>query len=93
MNKIIFVLATISLATGLISAYYWHQASKVKVSPAWEPEIRGDRERNVMAWVTGNMVAFTESGNLNKLAAWYAAIAVASGAISNFISFVGSSSC
>lgn len=90
MNWIVFLLATVSLVTGLISAYYWHQASKVKIAPAWELEIRGDREKNVMAWVTGNIVAITESGGINRRAALFAAVAVASGAISNFLTFLGS---
>jgi len=40
-----------------------------------------------MGWVTGNMIAFTKSGHLNKSAAYWTALTVALGAISNFTTF------
>ncbi len=44
--------ALINLDSGLVSAYYWYLASRVKISPAWALDIRGDREKNVMGWVS-----------------------------------------
>jgi len=82
-----FVLAFISLCAGLLSAYYWYRASKVGIAPAWTTET-GELDRNIMAWVAGCMVAFTASGNLNRSAAGWTALAVASGAIANFIPFL-----
>jgi hypothetical protein len=82
----------ISLGSGLASAYYWYLASRVEISPAWDMDIRGDGEKNVMGWVTGNMIAFTKSGKLNKRAACWTALAVASGAIANFIAVLISKS-
>jgi hypothetical protein len=89
MKLISFVLASVSLASGLASAYYWYLASRIEISPAWPLEARGDREKNVMGWVSGNMVAFTSSGKLNKSAACWTALAVASGALANFVSILG----
>jgi fructose-specific phosphotransferase system IIC component len=68
------VLSVVGLLFGLVSAYWWHAAGKVTVSPAWELEIRGDINKNIMGWVTGNMIAVKRSGDLNKCAAlWTAA--------------------
>lgn len=72
-------LSVFGVVCGLVSAYYWHAASKVIVYPAWELEIRGDTDKNIMGWVTGNMIAFKRSGDLNKQAAlWTAATIVLS---------------
>lgn len=62
--------------SGLIAARYWHAASRIAVSPAWELEIRGDVFKNIMGWVTGNMIAFKKSGELNRRAALWTAAAV-----------------
>jgi hypothetical protein len=80
--------ALLSVVSGLVAAYYWYLASRVEISPAWPLDIHGDREKNVMGWVAGNMIAFTKSGKLNKRAARWTALAVASSAISIFVSAV-----
>ena len=85
MKTISVILALISCATGLVASYYWYQASKGQISPAWEPEIGGDREKNIMACVAGNMVAFTKSGKSNKRAALWTALAVVSGTTANLV--------
>jgi hypothetical protein len=87
-KQVIFLLAIVSLISGLFSAFYWYRASKVIVSPAWKPKIRGDSEKNIMSWVAGNMAALTTSGKWNARAAVLAAIAVASGAIANCLSLI-----
>ncbi len=84
---IALVLASISVGAGLLSAYYWYDASKVGIAPAWTTE-SGELDKNIMAWVAGSMIAFTMSGKLNKRAAGWTALAVASGAIANFIPFL-----
>lgn len=88
MKAIGLAFSLLSTASGFISAYYWYCASKVNISPAWELEIRGDREKNIMGWVTGNMIAFTKSGVLNKRASIWTAVTIALAAISNFLSTV-----
>ena len=88
MKGISFILALISLVSGLFATYYWYLASRVGISPAWEMEILGDRDKNVMSWVTGNTVAFTKSGKLNARAAWLTAISVACGTIANFLALL-----
>ena len=82
MHILGFVLAGMSSLAGLISACYWYQSSKIKASPAWEPDITGDPEKNQMAWVTGTMIALNKSGGLNKRAALWSALAVGGGAVS-----------
>jgi hypothetical protein len=76
MKTLSVVLSIVGLLFGLISAYYWHAASTVTVSPAWELEIRGDINKNIMGWVTGNMIALKISGDLNKRAALWTAATV-----------------
>lgn len=71
------VLAIIGSVAGLIAAHYWYRASKVAISPAWELVPSRELEtKNIMGWVTGNMIAFTSSGKLNKYAARWSAVAV-----------------
>lgn len=83
------IVALVSFGAGLISAYYWFIAGRIGISPAWNLDIPGETEKNIMGWVTGNMIAFTKSGQLNKRAACWTAVAVALGAISNFIAALG----
>ena len=73
------VFAIVGSVTGLIAAHYWYRASKVEISPAWELVPSKEREvetKNIMGWVTGNMIAFTSSSKLNKYAARWSAVAV-----------------
>lgn len=70
------VLSILGLIFGLIAAYYWLKASKVIIEPAWELKIEGDVNKNIMGWVTGNMIAFKKSGDLNARAARLTAVAV-----------------
>jgi hypothetical protein len=80
-------LVLISSASGFVSAYYWYRSSRIRPSPAWKPEIDGDKDKNVMAWVTGNMIALNKSGSLNQTAALWAALAILSGAVASLISY------
>jgi hypothetical protein len=73
LASIFFAFA--SATAGFFAAYYWYRASQINISPAWELDPRGDRERNIMGWVTGNMIAFTKSGKMNRYAALWSAIA------------------
>jgi hypothetical protein len=88
MKGITFILALISFVSGLFAAYHWYLAIRVGISSAWEMDILGDRDKNVMSRVTGNMIAFTKSGKLNTRAAWLTAISVACGTIANFLALL-----
>jgi hypothetical protein len=71
---------------GLFSTYLWLVASKVSVSPAWELDIRGDINKNIMGWATGVMIAFKTSGKLNSHAARWTAATVAVTTIASVLS-------
>ena len=76
MKILSVVLSIMGFVSGMIAAHYWHAASRVAVSPAWELDIRGDVCKNIMGWVAGNMIAFKKSGELNRRAALWTAVAV-----------------
>ncbi len=90
MKAVSIVLALLALATGLQAAWLWFKSSKVEINPAWELDIRGDINKNIMGWVTGLMQTFTRSSKLNaKAAIWTAAsvflsaVSAVAGAFSN----------
>ena len=84
------VLSVFGLIIGLIAAHYWLKASKVAIEPAWQLEIRGDvnknKIKNIMGWVTGNMIAFKKASDLNARAAWLTAVAVVVSLLSSLLS-------
>jgi len=88
VKSISLILSILSAVSGFISAYYWYLASKVTVTPAWELEIRGDREKKYYGGVTGNMIAFTKSGSLNRRASIWTAMTIALAAISSLLAAV-----
>jgi hypothetical protein len=78
-------LAIAALAAGLVAARYWYQSSVVKIDPAWQMEIRGPVDKNIMGWVSGVMIAFTTASRLNRKAALWTAASVVLGAVSAVI--------
>ena len=84
MKVIGLVLAFITLITGLVAAYFWSSASMVPIVPTWKIE-PGESDASMQGWQAGTMMAFSKSGELNKLAARWTAASVACGAISTFI--------
>ena len=70
------LLSVLGFILGLIAAFYWLKASKVVIDPAWELQIRGDVNKNIMGWVAGYMIAFKKAGDLNARAAKLTAVAV-----------------
>ena len=85
MKSVGLVFSVLGAICGFVAAYYWYKASEVELTPAWELELRGDREKNVMGWVTGTMIAFRSAGLLNKRAALWTAAAVALTTISSVL--------
>jgi hypothetical protein len=88
MRYLCCVFAVISLVSGVVSAYYWYRSSEIKISPAWKPDIDGDKEKNMMAWVVGNMIALTKSGRYNRIAALWATLAAVAAALASTASVV-----
>jgi hypothetical protein len=80
------VFVFISLTSGVASAYYWYRSSKIKVSPAWKQDLDGDKEKNMMAWVAGNMIALTKSGIYNRTASLWATVAAVAAAAASAVS-------
>jgi hypothetical protein len=85
MNWSALVLALLGTITGVIAAWYWYRASRVKLAPAWETDIHGDVSGNMMSWVTGTMQAFKRSSDLNARAARWTAASVLLNALSAVI--------
>ncbi|MDR3793109.1 MAG: hypothetical protein P4L03_07000 [Terracidiphilus sp.] len=80
------VFAFISLISGVASTYYWYRSSEIKISPAWKPDIDENKEKNMMAWVVGNMIALTKSGRYNRNAALWATLAAVTAAAASTVS-------
>lgn len=69
-------LAGLGMTCGLISAWYWLLSSRVRPEPAWELDIRGPVDRNIMGHVAGLMIAARKASALNAKAAVWAASTV-----------------
>ncbi|MFI4939291.1 MAG: hypothetical protein ACHP7O_02925 [Burkholderiales bacterium] len=83
-----YTFATISGISGFVSAYYWLVASKIEIEPVIEQSPIVVLELQVLhqAVETGaNAVAFRKSGELNKKAAFWAAIAVAASSVATLV--------
>jgi hypothetical protein len=78
------VCAFITLVTGLIAAHFWYRASMVPILPTWTIE-PGESDASQRGWQAGTMMAFSKSGELNKLAARWTAASVGFGAITTLI--------
>ena len=84
MKMIGLVFAFITLITGLIAAYFWSRASMVPIVPTWKIE-PGESDASMQGWQAGTMMAFGKSGELNKEAARWTAVAVILQTIGTFI--------
>jgi len=85
LKIVAFVLALIALGCGLVAAVYWYRSSKAKIVPAWPLEISGPIDKNIMGWVTGAMIAFRKSSDLNRVAAIWTGVSVTFGGLSAMI--------
>lgn len=86
LKSISVALSVLGLILGIISACYWLKASKIAIKPAWELEIRGDVNKNIMGHVAGTMYAFRKAGELNARAARLTAIAVVVSQVGSLLS-------
>ena len=85
MRFVAMALAVIALVVGLNAARYRYQSSVIKIDPAWEQEIRGPIDKNIMGWVTGVMIAFRTASRLNQKAALWTAASVLLSAVSAIV--------
>lgn len=80
MKAVSIFLAIIAFAAGLRAAQLWHQASRVQIEPLWAQNGRLEPVDPVAAqseWLVGIFQASNASGDLNRRAAKWSAIAVA----------------
>lgn len=89
-RKIIAIcLAVVGGITGIIAACYWHESSKVSVTPGWGYFEPLETEDKAMGWTVGTLDALTKSSVLNKKAARWTAVSVllsaASGVLGNVL--------
>ncbi|HZU30850.1 MAG TPA: hypothetical protein VFB79_07025 [Candidatus Angelobacter sp.] len=84
MKVIGLVFAFAGFVTGLIAAHRWLHASMVSIAPTWKVE-PGETDASQQGWQAGTMMAFNKSGELNKKAAGWTAVAVALQTIGTFL--------
>lgn len=79
-------LIVVSTTAGALSTWYWFRSSQIQIMPSWaknggfEPVVP---ELSSSGWIVGLVDGAQKSAALNKLAASYTAIAIASGTIAN----------
>jgi hypothetical protein len=82
----VLILIGLTAVAGVIAAVRWHKSTGVPVDPGWDGintiEQAGGPEQANQAWTVGMMVANSESGRINRQAAWWAAIAAVLAALS-----------
>jgi len=86
LKAVVILLATVSLGTGLVAAYYWNKASRVHVMPFWEANGSlepMDPTRSNTEWIVAQMETTRRSGRLNAIAARWTAVSVLLGGIAS----------
>ncbi|WP_418646929.1 hypothetical protein ACNQFN_15650 [Thauera butanivorans] len=82
------MLTFAAIATGMLAAWYWFKASRVKIDPGWdrnglvEPGIHSAAQD---AWMAALIRATADSARLNKVAAIWTAVAVALNALAGLV--------
>lgn len=80
MTAVTVALAIIAFAVGLYAAHLWHKASRVQVIPMWVEDGRFEPVDPNLAqaeWIIALLNSATKSGDLNRRAAKWTAVAVA----------------
>jgi hypothetical protein len=83
------MVALSSAAAGLIAAFHWYKASKIRVQPVWDdhPELApNSMKMYLFGWVNALGAAFFWSSNKNAVAALWTALSVFLSAISVIMS-------
>ena len=71
-------IAALAFVTGLIAAWYWYRASKIAADPGWGPNglaEPGVHSTTQDAWIGAMLQSASESARLNKIAAFWTAVA------------------
>ena len=80
MKLVSVLLAVIAFLAGLRAAHLWYRASQVQIIPMWvsdgriEPVAPGQAQSE---WIVAMLDTATKSGNFNRRAAKWTALAVA----------------
>ena len=85
MKCVSVIFAILALAIGLKAAFTWYQASRVEIDPGWtsaHPE-PVDEILKQMAWNSAIIGAARKSSELNRVAAFWTAVSIVFGGISN----------
>jgi len=88
MRLVAFVLAALSLVTGLVAAWYWYKSSIVSVEPRIDRGPRGGMPGVVRAWLGGTIASVESSAALNKKASVWTAATVVLGTLGNFLGLI-----
>lgn len=87
MKDICFGFGLLALFSGLASACYWLQSSRVKINLGWIVE-PGEPIASQAGWMAALIGAGIETANLNKVAARLADVSVAAGSAASFLSML-----
>ncbi len=80
------MLALVTLTSGLMSSWFWFQASRVAAVPFRFGRVEPDAaDGSQTGWTSGLLVASNEAARLNKVAALWTAATMALGVIDNLI--------
>jgi hypothetical protein len=86
MGLLKLILTVAALIAGLVSAYYWHKASKVRIrGDGFEPV---DTDGKQIYWNAAIMEAAEKSASLNRTAAIWTALAVFLGGLLSAASYL-----
>jgi hypothetical protein len=88
MRLAAFILAALSLITGLVAAWYWYKSSLVRVEPRIDHRTGGAMPGPVRRWLGGTIASVENSAALNKKASLWTAATVILGTLGNFLSLI-----
>ncbi|MES2056274.1 MAG: hypothetical protein V4564_10070 [Pseudomonadota bacterium] len=84
-------LAVVAFLAGLRAAYLWYRASRVQIVPMWGVDGRVEPVDPHLAqaeWIVALLETASKSGDLNRRAAIWTAVAVALSTASTLASFI-----
>jgi hypothetical protein len=91
MKAIEIVFALLAFVSGMLAAWFWLRASRVRTDPGWskngliEPGIHSMTQD---AWIVAIMQSAAESGRLNAIAARWTALTAILTALTTLVAFI-----
>lgn len=91
MKALEILLALLGFVSGILAAWYWLRASRMRIDPGWgengsvEPGIHSMAQD---AWIVAIMQSAAESARLNAIAARWTALTAIVTALAALITFV-----